>query len=97
MKTIQTDTKQLKLVLVLLIAGGSLTGLVVVVLGSVQWHRDLLVQEVERYLFPTDIQNIFLKHKHNQCHVMSTIDNNSPLVHGESPGGDPRGWFCRGG
>ena len=80
--------------LVLIIAGGSLS---VVVVGSVNCHRDLLVQQVERDLIPTDIQNIFLKHKHNQCHVMSTIDNNSPLVHGESPGGDPRGWFCRGG
>ena len=51
--------KQYKTFLVLIIAGGSLSGVVV---RSVNCHRDLLVEEVERYLLPTDIQNILLKH-----------------------------------
>ena len=77
--------------LVLIIAGGSLS---VVVVGSVNCHRDLLVQQVERDLIPTDIQNIFLE---NPKHYFNNLTiNYLLLVHAESPAGDPRAWFCTG-
>ena len=95
-KTIPTSDitmyiKQYKTFLVLIIAGGSLS---VVVVGSVNCHRDLLVQQVERDLITTDIQNIFLE---NPKHYFNNLTiNYLLLVHAESPAGDPRAWFCTG-
>lgn len=64
-----------------------------VVVGSVNCHGDLLVEEVQRYLLAADIQNILLK-MNRLSQSISTINDNLLPVPGESPDEDPRAWFC---
>ena len=64
-----------------------------VVVGSVNCHGDLLVEEVEGDLLSADVQDVLLNSR--LCHL-PTVPSDPPGGGGVSPASGPLGWSCTG-